>query len=975
MKNSFLYIALSFMVLGCGKKEKPLFHILSPQESGISFNNKLTETQDQNILDYLYFYNGGGVAIGDINNDGLPDVFFTGNQVKNKLYLNKGNLKFEDISQKAGIEGESTWNTGVIMGDVNGDGLLDIYVCAVVGINGFNGHNELYINNGDNTFTESSAKYGLDFDSYSSSAAFFDYDNDGDLDLYLLNHAVHTQDSFGNASLRNKRNYSTGDKLLRNDGDKFKDVSEEAGIYGGVNGYGLGIAISDLNQDGWPDIYVGNDFHEDDYYYLNNHDGTFTESLKNYFGHTSRFSMGNDIADINHDGYPDIMTLDMLPEDEKVLQSSMADDNYQMQKMRIEHLGYNYQFTRNMLQVNENGKYFAETALMSGVAATDWSWSALFGDYDLDGEQDLFISNGIPRRPNDLDYIKFVSNDHIRNKMNKTKLVDKKALGMMPSGNVHNYIFKGEGHTRFQDMSGSWISKDTIISTGAAYGDLDNDGDLDIITNNINVPPSVYINNTHGQNFLKIQFKAAGKNPFAIGAKVFSYSKEGLQFKELFTTRGFQSSSEPTLFFGYKNTSVVDSLVVVWPDNSFQVIRNVNTNQTLKVVPDGKKLAYIYTPVKESKKLFQRTVGNLGINFIHTEDNYVDFNAQKLIPYKVSDRGPATVIGDLNHDGKNDIYFGSSKYFPSAIYEEGDTCFVLKKHPNILKDSINEDVSAAIADFNNDGNNDLLIGTAGGNFYGKMKPLLDGLWLKKDNSFTQAAFPELYENSSVIKPADYDKDGDIDLFIGSNAVSYDFGKIPNSYLFSNEKGTFTVVKNDQLQNAGMITDAVWTDFDNDGWEDLIVVGEWMSPQFFRNNHGKLEKEDLLDQKENGLWQSIIPFDIDGDGDLDYLLGNWGTNTKFEASDKFPLKMYYSDFDKNGSTETILASEKDGKYYTLDGLDELSDQLSSLLRKKFPSYKSFAGKTVEEVIGEDLLSKAKLLEVNNLQSGYLKNEDG
>ena len=403
MNRCYLYIVTIFMIASC-KKESELFMNPSEKETGINFTNTLTETNDLNILDYLYFYNGGGVAVGDINNDNLPDIFFSGNQVKNKLYLNKGNLKFEDISVAAGVEGNSTWNTGAVMGDVNGDGFLDIYVCAVVGINGFRGYNELYINNGDTTFTESAKEYGLDFESYSSSAAFLDYDLDGDLDIYLLNHAVHTQESFGKAALRNQRNYETGDKLLRNDNGKFTDVSEQANIFGGVNGYGLGIAISDFNQDGYPDIYVGNDFHEDDYYYLNNGDGTFTESLKKHFGHTSRFSMGN-ISDINNDQYPDIFVLDMLPEDEAVLKSSAGDENVQMLQMRTEKLGYHYQYTRNMLQLNNQDGNYTETALMSGIAATDWSWSALFADYNEDGEQDLFIANGIPKRPNNLDFI------------------------------------------------------------------------------------------------------------------------------------------------------------------------------------------------------------------------------------------------------------------------------------------------------------------------------------------------------------------------------------------------------------------------------------------------------------------------------------------------------------------------------------------------------------------------------------------
>jgi len=975
MKSKLSYIFIIILAFSCGEKENDLFLNKPSEETGILFKNTLTETEDQNILDYLYFYNGGGVSIGDINNDGLPDIFFSGNQVKNKLYLNKGNLKFEDITDKAGVEGKSTWNTGTVMADVNGDGLLDIYVCAVVGIHGFSGFNELYINNGNETFTESAEKYGLNFDSYSSSAVFFDYDLDGDLDLYLLNHAVHTQESYGRADLRNKRSYSTGDKLMRNDGEKFTDVSEEAGIFGGVNGYGLGIAISDFDQDGWPDIYVGNDFHEDDYYYINNQDGTFTESLKKYFGHTSRFSMGIDIADINHDGYPDMMSLDMLPEDEKVLKSSMVDDDVQMQKMRIDRLGYHYQFTRNMLQVNQNGKHFAETAFLSGVASTDWSWSALFGDYNQDGEQDLFISNGIPRRPNDLDYIKYLSNDQIRKKINNTKLVDQKALSLMPSGKVHNYIFKGGPGIQFEDMSGKWITDEATASTAAAFGDLDNDGDLDIVISNINNPVSIYVNQSKEANYLKIKPVFIKQNPFGIGTKVFSYVNGILQYKELFNTRGFQSSSEPLIHFGYGNSKKVDSLVVVWPDRTFQVLKNVPVNQTLIVKPNEIREKFIFKSKINDQLLFEKVPGNLGIDFVHQEDNYIDFNAQKLIPYKISDRGPATAIGDLNNDGKEDVFFGSSKYFPSVVYNQGDTSFVRIGQSNIVKDSITEDVSAVIADFDNNKQNDIIIGSAGGNFYGKMKPLLDSYFLNKDSIFIKNTFPEIFENSSVIRTNDFDKDGDIDLFIGSNAVSYDFGNTPNSYLFKNINGNFSVVENKELTKIGMVTDAIWTDFNTDGWDDLIIVGEWMEPSFFKNNKGKLEKVSLTTEKLNGLWQAIIPFDIDNDGDMDYILGNWGTNTKFNASNKYPLRMYYDDFDGNGDTETILACEKNGEYYSLEGFDQLSGQLSSLMRKKFPDYKSFAGKPIDKIFEGNSLSKAKLLEVNILKSGYLKNNAG
>ena len=981
MIKNVLYILLFVFVISCGNSEGELFSNPSSQETGIDFSNALTPNEDANILDYLYFYNGGGVAVGDINGDALPDIFFSGNQVKNKLYLNKGNLTFEDITDIAGVSGNSTWNTGAVMGDVNGDGLIDIYVCAVVGINGFSGFNELYINNGPSTssgqvtFTESAAKYGLDFDSYSSAAAFLDYDSDGDLDMYLLNHAVHTQESYGKAETRKKRNYQTGDKLLRNDNGKFIDVSEAAGIYGGVNGYGLGVAVSDFNQDGYPDIYVGNDFHEDDYYYLNNGDGTFTECLKEYFGHTSRFSMGNDVADINHDGWPDILSLDMLPENEKVLKSSEGADDVQTQKLRTERFGYHYQYSRNMLFVNRPQAGFTETALLSGVAATDWSWSALFADYDQDGQQDIFISNGIAKRPNDLDYINFVSDKQIQKKINNTKLVDEQALALMPSGAVHNYIFKGSKDLKFENKSKSWISNDTLKSGATAMADLDLDGDLDLIVNNTNQYASLYINKTDTKaNFLKLKFNYKQANRLGIGTKVFSYHSGQLQYKELFTARGFQASSEPIVHFGYGSNQQVDSLKIVWPDHTFQVLRKVPTNQILTVTPENTKPFDYRILQPATAKLFERVENNLGISFDHREDGYVDFNRQKLIPYQIGDRGPAFAQGDLNNDGSTDLFFGGSKYIPSKTYIQSDSIFVAYKIPSISKDSIKEDVSAVISDFNSDGKNDILLGTGGADFFNEMKPLLNSYYKQKDTAYELAPLPKNFENASVLRTDDFDNDGDVDIFVGNQSVSNDFGKLPNSYLLENENGNFINSENKVLQNVGMVTDALWHDFDGDQIKDLIVIGEWMAPTFFKNKNGTLIKKDMATDELAGLWQSIAPFDVDGDGDIDYLLGNWGANSKFTASAKSPMKMYYGDFDNNGQTETIITTEKNGKYYPLESLDGLTGQLVSL-KKKFTTYADFAGKTIEEIFEKEILKNTTVLEVSELHSGFLRNENG
>lgn len=967
IKTYGIVIVLLLLLSSCQKKEQTLFELLPPSQSGVTFQNTITETDSLNILDYLYFYNGGGVAMGDINNDGLPDLYFSSNQEKNKLYLNKGNLKFEDITSKAGVEGNSTWNTGTIMVDVNGDGWLDIYVIAVVGINGFEGHNELFINNKDNTFSEKSATYGLDFQCYGTSAAFLDYDLDGDMDLYILNHAVHTEESFGRAQIRNIRNEKTGDKLLRNDGTIFTDVSEEAGIFGGINGYGLGISVADFNQDGYPDIYVGNDFHEDDYFYLNNGDGTFSESLRTYFGHTSRFSMGNDVADINHDGWPDLLTLDMLPEDDRVIKSSEGDDMYQTLKMRTEQYGYHYQYTRNMLFVSQQEAPYLETALLSNVAATDWSWSALFGDYDQDGTQDLFISNGIPKRPNNLDFIRYISNEKIHEKINNSRLVDQKALELMPSGKVSNYFFKGEDALQFKDVSIDWGSGEPTISGASAVGDLDNDGDLDLVSNNINEPASIYINTTNDKNsYLKLQFQYKDKNPQGFGTKVIAYNNGILQYKELNTARGFQASSQPIIHFGFGTEVTIDSVKIIWPNKTQQVIKNVSLNQSLTIKPEN-TIPYAYLR-KEPNKLFRKVEGNLGINFTHKEDNHTDFNYQKLIPYEVSDRGPALAIGDMNRDGTTDIFFGGAKYQRSEIYSLIEEKFELRNTPNLDNDSIAEAITAFYESL--DGNSQFitLIGNGGNTLSPSLKVLQNKLLTEtNDTLLIETSFDSTYYNTSVIKGIFSDMDKMSPIFIGNHSSPLDFGKIPPSYLVKSEG------KLQSLQNLGMVTDALWDDFDNDGQTDLIVIGEWMTPKFLKNNNGKFEETNPLSEKLNGLWQTIIPFDMDNDGDKDYLLGNWGLNSKIKASSTFPMKMYYADFDDNGSTETVVAIEKDGKYYPLLGLDDLAGQMV-FLRKKFNTYKDFAGKTMEEIFGEKL-NKATIFEVHTLASGFLRNNKG
>ncbi|MEQ8474500.1 MAG: VCBS repeat-containing protein [Marinoscillum sp.] len=980
-KNSYFYPFLLGLLLtysGCQDKSgERIFKILDVNETGIEFNNTLTSNDQQNILDYLYFYNGGGVAIGDINNDSLPDIYFTSNQGSNRLYLNKGNMKFEDITETAGVAGNSDWNTGTAMADVNGDGLLDIYVCAVVGIHEFTGENELFINNGDATFTNKAAEYGLNYQTYGTAANFFDYDLDGDLDLYLLNHAIHTPNTFGKADLRFERNAQSGDKLLRNDEGVFKDISEEAGILGGVNSYGLSTSISDFNADGYPDIYVCNDFYEDDYYYLNNGNGTFTESLKGYFGHVSQFSMGSDASDINGDGFPDLMTLDMLPFNEKVLKTSGGDFNPQNQKNRIEKLGYHHQFSRNMLQVNNQAKHFSEVALLSGVAATDWSWSILFADYNQDGYQDIFISNGIPRRPNDLDYVNFISDSRIDKLLKASNAIDEKVTNYMPDGAVPNCFFQGNNQLQFSDKSGKWCDQKPGYSNGAAYGDLDNDGDLDLVTNNINELATIYENQTNkSSSYIKVRLQYISGNNLGIGTKVFLYNGNTVQFKELFPQRGFQSSSEPILHFGLGQAEIIDSIRVIWPSGKIKTVKGIDVNQTL-LLKHTRNDTIIETNLNiQAKRIqFKEVSEKLGIHFTHKENEFIDFNSQKLIPFQVSDRSAALAVGDLNHDGLEDIYLGNAHGSPGAIYLQQAGAFKKADYHQLNAEKHYEDVTAIIADFDTNGTNELLVGSGGGQA-GKSDVMLlqNRLYETKSGSLQQLEWLNNTQNTSVIKSCDFDQDGDEDIFIGNSSAPNDYGRVSPSYLMKNEKGKLIVFKT--FENLGIVIDAVWTDFNNDGQTDLIVVGEWMSPVFLENDHGNLfdNSNNYLEMKLGGLWRSIFPYDFDSDGDVDYLLGNWGKNTKFKASENYPLVMYYDDFDNNKTSETIIAYAKDREYYTVEGLDMLNQELVSLTKKKFRRYQDFAGKTLEQVFDKNLLERAVKFEVHTLSSGVLINQD-
>lgn len=947
-----------------------LLNELSPSVTNINFKNELKEDPDHSIINYIYFYNGGGVAAGDLNNDGLVDLYFVSNMGKNKLYLNKGDLTFEDISNRAKIEGTSNWNTGVTMIDINDDGWLDIYVCAVSNLLDFKGHNELFINNGDGTFSEKAKEYGLDFKGYSTQSYFFDYDKDGDLDVYIVNHAVHTTLSHGPANTRAERVPKVGDVLFENIDGFYKDASEKAGVFGGANGYGLSASIADFNGDNWDDIYVCNDFHEDDYYYINNQDGTFSEKLASSFSTISRFSMGSDTADLNGDGFQDIITLDMLPNNERIIKETEGDDAMLNMYAQLKKLGYKDQYSRNMLQINNEGSYFYETALLNGIADTDWSWGPLIADFNNDGHQDVFISNGIIRRPNDLDFKMYVSNA-FRNSSNQDPLKTLyNSLQAMPKGDVANEIFEGSSNT-FLNKTGQWMDNKPTCSNGAVYVDLDYDGDLDLVLNNLNSVASIYENTSdHSKNFITLKLNYKNGNAEGIGSKAVIHTGKTKQLKQLFKSRGFLSSTDEKLHFGLDTINKIDSIQVFWPNNTISNIVNPTVNQNLTINYDSKKTTSANFSKKIDSSYFEKTKI---IDYKHEEDGYNDFFYQKLIPFKVSMQGPAIAVGDIDRNGYNDIFIGNSSGKKAKFYINNGKSFTTQEISEIKNDSIFEDNDAVFVDVDNDHDLDLYI--ASGISTSRLKKNeTDRLYINNNGQFKRSSnqIPDNFLNTSCVASYDYDNDGDEDLFIGNLSNTNYYGANVESYiLINNGKGVFKKDLNFKL--SSQVTSAAWEDINNDGTKDLLVATEWDNPKIYINKNGKL---DLLTipKNINGLWQTIKSFDIDQDGDEDILLGNWGLNTKFFASEEKPLRMYYSDFDDNGDYETIIAYNKNGKYYPIHSKDELASQMN-IIRMKFVEHKEYANKTIEEVFTEMALKNATKYEVNTLASGYIENNSG
>lgn len=985
--------SLSFLISNV-KAQQPLFQLLTPKQTNIEFRNDINEDESLNVMAYEYFYNGGGVAVGDVNNDGFDDVFFTSNMKSNKLYLNLGAsngaaIKFKDITGSAGkgLEGrKGGWKTGVTMADVNGDGLLDIHICYSGKVDDETRKNQLFINqgvkNGSVSFLEQAKEYGLDNISYSTQANFFDFDNDGDLDMFLLNHSVKKIDNMELAKFRKETDELAGNKLFENKNNKFVEVTKKAGIYQYPLTFGLGIAIADINQDGWQDIYVTNDYNEPDYLYINNGDGTFREDSQNCFRHLAQFSMGLDIADFNNDGLPDIMSLDMLPEDNQRQKLLQLQENYESFELMMKQNLYK-QYMRNMLQLNNGDGTFSEIGQISGVSNTDWSWCPLLADFDNDGFKDLFVSNGYLRDYTNKDFLRYWGDYKIRQAMNKEPFLLMDLIKAMPSTKLANYIFKNNKDLTFTKMQDTWGLNNPSISSGAVYADLDNDGDLDLVVNNINEPAFVYQNMGREQlksSYLQIKLKQPEGNINAVGAKVYLFSKGKQQYQEVNPNRGYLSCLPVKLHFGLGNDTQVDSVKIIWPDQKEQYLTNVAANQLLVVEKQSGKLKKVKTDQKKERTVFTKAE-NL-ITYQHEGFNENDFKRQPLMLSMYSQTGPIVAKGDVNKDGLEDIYISGDQNKQAKIYLQ-DSKGEFKEMPGfaIGDENVSGNSAALFFDANGDGFDDLYIAKGG---YSLFEPntysLQDEIYLsdgKGKLNLAVLSIPNMKASSkSCVRACDYDGDGDQDLFVGGRIIPGRYPEAPTSFLLTNNgKGEFSVTIV-PFSKVGMVTDAQWADLDDDGRKDLIICGEFMPIKVYANTkEGFVDKTlQYFTEEESGSWSSMIIEDLDGDGKNDIVAGNFGINSQIKVSHKEPGELYFADFDKNGSIDPFFSFYVQGKSYPFVSRDELNDQIYPM-RKKFAFYKDYANAGITDIFSPEVLAKAGKLDFNEARSVYFMNKNG